>query len=46
MFILRECVSKFERACDGIALEGVLLLLVGNLQLLAVCIDRGVSGSC
>src|SRR5260370_17861346 len=34
------------RSCDGIALDGVLLLLVGNLQLLAVCIDRGVSCSC
>ncbi len=46
VFVLRECVGKFERACDGIALDGVLLLLVGNLQLLAVCIDRGVSCSC
>src|SRR5260221_3130334 len=46
MFVLRECVGKFERACDGSALEGVLLLLAGNLQLLAVCIDRGVSCSC
>src|SRR6266581_1569723 len=46
MFVLRECVGKFERACDGIALDGVLLLLAGNLQLLAVCIDRGVSCSC
>ena len=46
VFVLRECVGKFERACDGIALDRVLLLLVGNLQLLAVCIDRGVSCSC
>src|SRR5712692_880235 len=46
VFVLRECVGKFERACDGIALDGVLLLLAGNLQLLAVCIDRGVSCSC
>src|SRR5260370_33450035 len=46
MFIVRECVGKFGRACDGIALDRVLLLLVGTLQLLAVCIDRGVSCSC
>src|SRR6476646_2250839 len=45
MFVLRECVGKFERACDCVALDSVLLLLVGNLQLLAVCIDRGVSCS-
>src|SRR5262249_57398236 len=46
MFVLRECVGKFERARDCIVLDGVLLLLAGNLQLLAVCIDCGVSCSC
>src|SRR5260221_6082332 len=46
MFVLRECVGKFERACDGSALEGVLLLLAGNIQLTAVMIVRGVSCSC
>src|SRR5947207_638797 len=46
MFVLREGVGEFERACDGIVFDGVLLFLVGNLQLLAVCIDRGVSRSC
>ena len=46
MFVLRECVGKFERACDRIALDGVLLLLAGDLQLLAVCVDRGVARGC
>jgi len=46
VFVLRERIGKFERACDCIALDGVLLLLVGNLQLRAECVDRGVSCSC
>ena len=46
VLILRECVGKLERACDRIALDGVLLLLAGELQLLAVCEDRSVARGC
>src|SRR5262249_61129798 len=45
MFVLRKCVGKLERACDRIAFDGVLLLLAGNPEPLAVCITRCVSRS-
>ena len=46
LFVRREGVGEFERACDRIVLDGVLLFLVGDLQLLAVCVDRGVTRGC
>src|SRR5207248_9233567 len=46
VFVLREGVSKFERACDRIAFDDILLLGTRSLQLLAVCVDRGVARTC
>ena len=46
LFVLRERVGKFERACDRIALDGILLLLARDLQLLAVGVDRGIARGC
>src|SRR5947207_15980250 len=50
--MLRERVGKFERACDRIALDQVLLSTAcwacwacrgGDLELLSVGVDRGVA---
>ena len=46
VFVLRERVGKFERACDRIALGDILLLAAGSLQLLAVCVDCRVARAC
>ncbi len=39
----RERVGKFDRACDRIVLDGVQILLGCDLQLLAICVDCGVT---
>ena len=48
LFVLRERIGKLERACDRIALDLVLVFgcRAGGLELLAVCVDRGVTRVC
>ncbi len=43
LFGFGECVGELDRACDRGVLDGIELLLVHDLQLLAVGVDRGIA---
>ena len=45
VFVFRKCVGKFERACDRLALDGILLL-ARVLQQFTVCVNSGVACVC
>ena len=42
----RERVGEFDRACDRIVLDGLQILLAYDLQLLAICVNCGVTRGC